>query len=187
MKIIVGLGNPGREYDHTPHNAGFEVIDRLAGDAGVNLKKSWRFPLASAQMRVDQQEVMLIKPQTFMNRSGDAVAPMMRKKGVSAADVLVLVDDVELPLGVIRLRPRGSAGTHNGLKSLIERIGTQEFPRMRIGIGPVPPDRDRVAYVLGKYPADVHEKVKEMFDRSAAAVQMWIQDGIDRTMNKFNG
>jgi len=187
MKIVVGLGNPGREYDQTPHNAGFEVIDRIAAAAEEKLKKSWRFPVASAQLKLAQQDVMLVKPQTFMNRSGDAVAPVMRKKGVAPADLLVLVDDVELPIGVIRLRAKGSAGTHNGLKSLIERLGTNEFARLRIGVGPVPPGRDRVAYVLGRYPAETRDQVSEMFDRSAEAVKAWVADGIDRAMNKFNG
>jgi PTH1 family peptidyl-tRNA hydrolase len=187
MKIIVGLGNPGREYDATPHNIGFEVVDVLAREAGSDLKKSWRFPMESASFRRSGHEVMLVKPQTFMNRSGDAVAPLARKKGVAPSDVLVLVDDVELPLGALRMRPKGSAGTHNGLKSMIERMGTTEFPRLRIGVGPVPPGQDRVAFVLGKYPKAMHEAVEQVKQKAAEAVRAWIDEGVERAMNKYNG
>jgi peptidyl-tRNA hydrolase, PTH1 family len=187
MKLMVGLGNPGREYDGTPHNAGFEVVDKIAREAGLKMKKSWRFPMESAQFRVEEHEVLLVKPQTFMNRSGDLVAPLLRKKGVTPADVLVLVDDVELPLGTVRLRAKGSAGTHNGLKSLIERIGTSEFPRLRIGVGPVPAGRDLISFVLGRYPKDMLEKVEELKKRSAEAALYWVAAGIEKAMNKFNG
>lgn len=187
MKLIVGLGNPGREYEATPHNAGFDVIDRIAGEAGADLKKSWRFAMESAQIRMDQHEVLLVKPHTFMNRSGDVVAPLMRKKGIVPADVLILVDDVELPMGSLRLRPAGSAGTHNGLKSLIERMGTAEFPRLRIGLGPVPPGRDRVSYVLGRYSPATREAVQPLLDRAAEAAAMWATHGVAKAMNTFNG
>ncbi|HMO05277.1 MAG TPA: aminoacyl-tRNA hydrolase [Kiritimatiellia bacterium] len=187
MKIIVGLGNPGREYDATPHNVGFEVVDLLAREAGVDLKKSWRFPMESGSFRRTGHEVLLVKPQTFMNRSGDAVAPLARKKGVEPSDVLVLVDDVELPLGAVRMRPKGSAGTHNGLKSMIERLGTTEFPRLRVGVGPVPPGQDRVAYVLGKYPKALRESVEQVTRKAAEAVLAWVDEGVDRAMNKYNG
>lgn len=187
MKLIVGLGNPGREYDATPHNAGFEAMDVIAAGRDARLKKSWRFNLQSAQIRVDAHEVLLVKPQSFMNRSGDAIAPLLRKKGIVPADMLVLVDDVELPLGTIRLRAKGSAGTHNGLKSLIERLGTVEFPRLRIGVGPVPAGRDLVSFVLGRYPKDAQAQVEDMLQRSAKAALAWVADGVDKAMNKFNG
>ena len=187
MKIIVGLGNPGREYESTPHNAGFEVVDELAAEAGVAVKKSWRFPMASGQFRLGNDEVLLVKPQTFMNRSGDAVGPLMRKKGVTPADVLVLVDDVELPLGTVRLRAKGSAGTHNGLKSMIERLGTTEFPRLRIGVGPVPPGEERVKFVVGRYPKAMHEPVEQVKKKAAEAARCWVTEGIERAMSKFNG
>ena len=186
MKVIVGLGNPGREYANTPHNIGFEVVDEIAAEFGATVRKSWRFPLENAQVRVDQDEVLLVKPRTFMNRSGDAVAPLLRKRGVGLPDLLVVVDDVELPLGTIRLRARGSAGAHNGLKSLIERLGSQEFARLRVGVGPVPPGRERVAFVLGRYPAELHDAVLQLKKRSAGAALMWVREGVDRTMNTFN-
>lgn len=186
MKIIVGLGNPGRKYEGTPHNAGFEVIDEIANKNGLKMKNSWRFPIESAQFRVEQHTVLLVKPQTFMNRSGNAIAPMLRKKGVAAGDLLVLVDDVELPLGKLRLRANGSAGTHNGLKSLVERLGSQEFARLRIGVGPVPPERDLVAFVLERYAPQAREQVRELIPRAADAALAWVSDGVEKTMNEFN-
>lgn len=187
MKVIVGLGNPGRKYEGTPHNAGFEAVDRIAADAGAVWRRSWRFPLESAQFRVDQQEVLLVKPHTFMNRSGEAVAPLMRKKGVGLADLLVLVDDIDLPLGRLRVRPGGSAGTHNGLKSMIERLGGAAFPRLRIGVGPVPAGRDLVAFVLERYAPDVRDQVGPMLERASDAALAWVRDGVEKTMNRFNG
>lgn len=187
MKVIVGLGNPGRAYDLTPHNIGFEVIDEIAGEHRVRPRRSWRFPLESAQIRIGNEEVLLVKPQTFMNRSGDAVAPFMRKKGAGIDDLLVAVDDMALPLGTVRLRARGSAGSHNGLKSLIERLGTQDFPRLRIGVGPVPEGRDWVSFVLGRYPAGLQDQVIQARKRAAEAALHWVAEGVERTMNKFNG
>lgn len=187
MKIIVGLGNPGRAYDHTPHNIGFDVIDELAKAHGGTFRRSWRFPLESAQIRVGNEEVLLVKPQTFMNRSGDAVAPLLRKKGVGVDAVLAAVDDMALPLGSIRLRARGSAGSHNGLKSLIERLGSQDFPRLRIGVGPVPDGQDWVKFVLGRFSAVLTAEVDAVRKKSAEAAVSWVTDGVEKTMNKFNG
>lgn len=187
MKLIVGLGNPGRAYDHTPHNIGFEVMDEIAAGHDARFRRSWRFPLEGAQIRIGNEEVLLVKPQTFMNRSGDAVAPFMRKKGVGIDDLLVAVDDMALPLGTVRLRARGSAGSHNGLKSLIERLGTQDFPRLRIGVGPVPAGRDWMSFVLGRFPAEAREQVLDVRQRAAGAALHWVAEGVERTMNKFNG
>ncbi|HMO50896.1 MAG TPA: aminoacyl-tRNA hydrolase [Kiritimatiellia bacterium] len=186
MKMVVGLGNPGRGYEATPHNIGFEVVDALARADGVKFRKSWRFPLESAAIRVGGDEVLLVKPHTFMNRSGDAVAPFLRKKGAGPESMLVVVDDVELPLGSLRLRARGSAGTHNGLKSLIERLGTMDFPRLRVGVGPAPPGRDLAAFVLGKFPADRQDDADRAVRRAAEAVVAWVRDGVEKTMNQFN-
>lgn len=187
MKVVVGLGNPGREYTLTPHNIGFELLDELAAEDGVKFRRSWRFPLESASIRVRGEEVMLVKPLTFMNRSGDAVAPLLRKKGIGPERLLVAVDDVALPMGSLRLRGSGSAGTHNGLKSLIERVGSAEFPRLRLGVGPVPEGQDRVAFVLGRFPAELHDAVADLRKRAAAAVLSWVSEGLEKTMNKFNG
>lgn len=187
MKMVVGLGNPGTKYDGTPHNIGFEVVDELVRASGSRLKKSWRFPLESAQVRLGSQDVLLVKPQTFMNRSGDAVGPLIRKKGITPQDVLVIVDDVDLPTGTLRLRARGSAGSHNGLRSLIERLGTTEFPRMRVGVGPVPEGQDRVAFVLGRYREEVRKVVANTLVRAADAAGLWAEEGLEKAMNSFNG
>jgi PTH1 family peptidyl-tRNA hydrolase len=187
MKVIVGLGNPGKAYDLTPHNIGFELLDELAAEDGVKFRRSWRFPLESASIRVRGEEVMLVKPLTFMNRSGDAVAPLLRKKGVGTDRLLVAVDDVALPLGALRLRGGGSAGSHNGLKSLIERLGGQDFPRLRLGVGPVPEGQDRVAFVLGRFPAALHDAVSDLRRKAASAALSWVSEGLEKTMNRFNG
>ena len=115
------------------------------------------------------------------------MAPLLRKKGVAPGDMLVIVDDIALPLGSLRLRARGSAGSHNGLASLIERVGTVEFPRLRIGVGPVPPGQDWVAFVLGRYPAEVSAAVEASKEKAVMAVISWVCDGVEKTMNKFNG
>lgn len=187
MKIIVGLGNPGRQYERTPHNIGFEIIDEMAREHRAALRKSWRFPLESAQIRIGNEEVLLVKPHTFMNRSGEAVAPLLRKKGVGPDALLVIVDDIALPLGSLRLRARGSAGTHNGLASMIERVGTADFARLRVGVGPVPPGQDWVAFVLGKFPAACAPELEALNEKARAAIAGWVVEGVEKTMNKFNG
>lgn len=121
-----------------------------------------------------------------MNKSGEAVAPLMRKKGIETNDLLVVVDDVELPLGSVRMRGKGSAGSHNGLKSIIERLGTQEFPRLRVGLGPVPEGQDRVAYVLARYVPSMGSQIDESIKRSSEAALMWVTDGLEKAMNKYN-
>jgi len=187
MKMIVGLGNPGRSYDRTPHNVGFEVVDQIGRVHGVKSKRNWRFPLESAEIDEGGRKVLLVKPHTFMNKSGDAVGPLLRKKGIATNDLLVVVDDVELPLGAIRVRGRGSAGSHNGLKSVIERLGTQEFARLRIGLGPVPVGQDRVTYVLAKYGPLASPQIDAVLQRASDAARMWVTDGLERTMNEYNG
>ncbi len=187
MKMVVGLGNPGRTYDHTPHNAGFDVVDLLADGRGAGWKKSWRFPAKLAECRIGEETVLLVKPQTFMNRSGDAVGPLARKKGIRPEDVLVVVDDADIDLGRLRMRPSGGAGGHNGLKSLIERLGGDGFPRLRVGIGRGSPDRDMTAFVLGRMPAEDREKLDEACRRAADAAEQWVNEGVVSAMNRYNG
>jgi peptidyl-tRNA hydrolase, PTH1 family len=187
MKLIVGLGNPGREYDGTRHNAGFDVLDELARRWGAELRKSWRFPVKFAEVRAGGGKVGLAKPQTFMNRSGDAVAPLVRRKGVATGDLIVIVDDVDLELGRLRVRGKGSAGGHNGLKSLIDRLGTEEFTRVRVGVGRGPADRDMVGHVLGKFAPDERATAGDAIRRAADAVEFLLEQGVEPTMNRFNG
>ncbi|MCO5044877.1 MAG: aminoacyl-tRNA hydrolase [Kiritimatiellae bacterium] len=186
MKVVIGLGNPGPEYARTRHNVGFDVVDHLARKMDAEFRMSSRFPAELAEGTLEGERVLLVKPQTFMNRSGEAAGPLLRKKGVSPADVFVIVDDVDLPVGRLRLRKDGSAGGHNGLKSLIEHFGTDQFPRVRIGIGRQA-DRDTVQHVLGRFSPDEALVMEGTMQRAAEAVAAALRSGMDRAMTEFNG
>lgn len=189
MKLIVGLGNPGREYERTRHNVGWWVLDHLAD--------VWRFEGwkrdgkgISATTRVDGTLVRLLKPQTFMNLSGEALAPYVKRPFWSpATDMLVIVDEVALPLGTFRIRARGSAGGHNGLKSIERAIGGQEYPRLRVGIQPEDP---RMAagkladYVLHAAGVEERGRIEELFPAIAGAARAWIKEGVEAAMNRYN-
>ncbi len=183
MKAIVGLGNPGNEYRRTRHNVGFEVIDELARRWRAELKSSVRRHARLATVK--DKDVLLAQPQTFMNLSGNSVAGIMAFYKVQPADVLVVVDEVQLPLGKLRLRPSGSAGGHNGLKSVIGMIGS-EFPRLRIGIGRGNQEWDLSDHVLSKFLAEEQPVVERAINRAADAVETFIADGVLAAMNRFN-
>ena len=152
MKVIAGLGNPGAQYANTPHSVGFETVDALAAAAGVSWEEKRQFKCLMARVSIAGQPVILVKPQTFMNLSGDSVAPVVRYHNATPADLLVISDDIDLPVGRIRIRVGGSAGGHNGLKSIIERVGTPAFTRLRVGVGRDAHDRSEViGHVLGKF------------------------------------
>jgi PTH1 family peptidyl-tRNA hydrolase len=185
MKLIIGLGNPGRAYARTRHNIGFDVLDELARRCGVEFRRSWRFPAELAETVLEGERVVLAKPRTFMNRSGEAAGPLMRKKGMTPADVIAVVDDVDLPVGRLRLRKAGSAGGHNGLKSLIEHLGADQFPRVRVGVGRDAAG-DTVNHVLGTFAPDERPVIEEAVRRAADAVAAALRDGWDRAMNEFN-
>lgn len=185
MKLIVGLGNPGAAYAHTRHNVGFDVVDELARRMGSDFRRSWRFPVETAEGSLGNERVLLVKSRTFMNRSGEAVGSLARKKGAKPADVIVVVDDLDLPVGRLRLRIAGSSGGHNGLKSLIEHLGSGDFPRVRIGIGHGA-QRDTVEHVLGRFAPDEQPLVKEAIARAADAVVAALENGWDRAMSEFN-
>lgn len=187
MKLVVGLGNPGRKYEHTRHNVGFAVLDELARRAGVSFRRSWRFPAELAETTVGGTPVLLVKPRTYMNRSGEAVGPLARKKGVAVADVVVVVDDMDLDAGRLRIRPGGSSGGHNGLKSIAEHVGAESFPRVRVGVGRPQAGQDRVDFVLGSLPPGEREAVRDAMGRAADAVAAVLEHGCDRAMNEFNG
>lgn len=187
MKLVVGLGNPGRKYEHTRHNVGFAVLDELARRAGVSFRRSWRFPADLAETSLGGATVLLVKPRTYMNRSGEAVGPLARKKGAGPGDVVVVVDDMDLDAGRLRLRPGGSSGGHNGLKSIAEHLGTEAYARVRVGVGRPQPGEDRVGFVLGSLPPGEREAVREAIGRAADAVAAVIERGCDRAMNDFNG
>ena len=182
MKAIVGLGNPGREYAGTRHNIGFEVIDEVARRWNVRLRP-WKS--AADVVVVPGRSAVLVEPQTFMNLSGDAVGRVAAFHKLEPADVLVVVDEVQLPLGRIRLRRSGSSGGHNGLKSIIQHIGTG-FPRLRIGVGRGDPKWDLADHVLSRFGREEREAVAEAVNRAADAVEMFVDEGIEVAMNRFN-
>lgn len=186
MKLVVGLGNPGREYDKTRHNVGFEVLDELVRRTGAILRRGWTVPAWSGKAELEGKNVLLIKPSTFMNRSGRAVAAAARKRGLEPADVIVVLDDLELPRGQIRIRKKGGAGGHKGLRSVIEALGTEEFTRVRVGVGPRPASEDLVNHVLARFTAEERREVEKAVEVAADAVAAIVRDGVEKAMNKFN-
>lgn len=188
MKMLVGLGNPGREYAHTRHNVGFEVIDEVASRSKAGLKKSWRWPVETGEASMGDRSVLLVKPRTFMNASGSPVAALARKKGISAAEIMIVVDDVDLPVGQLRLRKKGSAGGHNGLKSVIASLGSEEFPRLRVGVGrPAGGGGEMVNHVLSRFSTEERDAIKAAIVRGADALEWVMERGLDSAMNEFNG
>jgi peptidyl-tRNA hydrolase, PTH1 family len=187
MRLVVGLGNPGKRYAGTRHNVGFEAVEQLARQGQVSWRRSWRFSAELAEVTVAEERLLLCRPTTFMNRSGLAVGPILRKKGFALADLIVIVDDTELDCGRIRIRRRGSAGGHNGLKSMIAVLGSDEFARIRIGVGGRPGERAMIEHVLSGFAPDDREKVDQAIARAVAAVACMIKDGLDKAMNEYNG
>ncbi|OPY58860.1 MAG: Peptidyl-tRNA hydrolase [Pelotomaculum sp. PtaU1.Bin035] len=186
MKIIVGLGNPGREYAATRHNIGFMVIDRLAVALGVTIKKKM-FMAMVGQSLINGEKVLLVKPQTYMNLSGGAVGALLKWYKITASDLLVVYDDMDLEPGKLRLRPRGGAGGHKGMQSIIQVIGTENFPRLRVGIGrPPESDFETVDYVLGSFGSGEAEAMEEALDLALEAAVCAVRDGIERAMNLYN-
>jgi PTH1 family peptidyl-tRNA hydrolase len=187
MHLIVGLGNPGSEYGWTRHNVGFMLIDKLATDAGVVVKRRECRSLVGGGV-IEGERSKLVKPQTFMNLSGEAVACLVAKDELDeiGESLVVISDDLALPFGTIRLRARGSAGGHNGLKSLIASLGTNEFIRLRIGIQPEHPVSDARKFVLDEFAAGERRALEEILDRSAAAVRSVLRDGIVKAMSLHN-
>ena len=184
-KLIVGLGNPGKEYEHTRHNVGFDVIDRLANRHKIAVgKREHRGLLGDG--RIGETRVFLLKPQTYMNLSGEAVAAFLRQKPLALTDLLVITDDIALPTARLRLRPQGSAGGHNGLKSLIAHLHSQEFARLRFGVGAPRDPSVQIDFVLSRFSKGEESDVAEAMDIAADAVEMWIAEGIEPAMNRFN-
>jgi peptidyl-tRNA hydrolase, PTH1 family len=183
VKLVVGLGNPGPQYRDTRHNVGFWVIDELA--RRWHLSDAWR-TRDDALVAKKPGGAVLVKPLTFMNLSGVSVARIQRFYQVDPSDVLIVVDEVALPLGRVRARARGSAGGHNGLKSIIEQLGTDEFPRVRLGVGRGDARRDLADHVLSRFDPEEREIIAAAVLRAADAADLFVSDGIDRVMNTFN-
>jgi PTH1 family peptidyl-tRNA hydrolase len=187
VKLIVGLGNPGREYRDTRHNVGFMVVDEIATRHTLTMAMApSQVPDAFIAKKFGADPLLIAKPLTFMNRSGDAVAALTRYYGIEAGDLIVVVDEVALPFGRLRARARGSAGGHNGLKSCIERLGTTEFSRLRLGVGRGDARRDLADHVLSKFEADEQPALGEFIARAADAAEMFAAEGIAKVMNTYN-
>ncbi len=184
--LLVFLGNPGLKYEGTRHNAGFMAADALAKKLGVSINRA-RFRALTAQAQIGGQRVLLMKPQTFMNLSGEAAAQAARFYKIPPERVLVVSDEVSLPVGMLRIRRKGSAGGHNGLKNIIAQLGSEDFPRIRIGVGAPPhPDYPMIDWVLSAFRDKDAEDMAAAAQKAAAAVECYITEGPDAAMNKFN-
>jgi PTH1 family peptidyl-tRNA hydrolase len=182
--LIAGLGNPGPEYEHTYHNLGFLAIDRLAERNGIRVTRMDSRALLGVGS-VSGQEVLLAKPQTFMNLSGSSVKALLDKHGVDTGKLLVLYDDLDLPWTGVRIRPRGSAGGHHGIENVIKYVGTQDFPRIRLGIDPGRP-RNGKEFVLSPIKKAHAPELEELLDHTAAATESILAEGVEKAMTKFN-
>lgn len=185
MRLVVGLGNPGIRYRSSRHNIGFRCVDLLA--------KKWDIPTKDRRAKAvlgrgyhSGQEVVLAKPRTFMNNSGEGVVYLLTRFGAAPEDLVVIYDEMELPVGRLRIRPQGSDGGHNGARSIIAALGTQEFPRIRVGIGPPAEGESSVPHVLGRFSKAEEDVVSGTVDRVASAVECILEEGIDSAMNRFN-
>lgn len=184
--LIVGLGNPGDQYENTRHNVGFRALDELAETVGVPVQKLKHKALTNT-CTVSGVKVLLMKPITYMNLSGEAVGEAARFYKIPPERVLVISDDTSLPVGKLRVRKSGSAGGHNGLKSIIQHLGTDQFPRVKIGVGEKPhPDYDMADWVLGKFQNEDKKVIDEMVQKAAKAAAYYIKEGPDKTMGRFN-
>jgi PTH1 family peptidyl-tRNA hydrolase len=181
----VGLGNPEPRYEKTPHNVGFWCIELLAHRHGLTLTRSHR-TTRLAEGEIEGHQVALARPRTYVNRTGEAVSYLLARFKVKRERLLIVSDDIALPPGKIRLRPRGTAGGHNGIRSVIEALGTDDFARLRIGVGQPPAGSDQIGYLLGEMAPDHRRQVEEAVDRAADAVACVLTDGITETMNRFN-
>ena len=186
MKLIVGLGNPGIEYQFTPHNMGFLAVDRIAEECGVRVNNR-HCRAQTARTRIAGHEVVLAKPETFMNLSGASVVELVREyEAKPEEDLVLLYDELDLPFGTLRVRPRGRSAGHNGVQSIIGALGTQEFTRIRLGIGPDHPVGDGARYVLSQFKKAQLEVVSEVLDQASDAVRVILADGVQTAMNRFN-
>ncbi|OFW09993.1 MAG: aminoacyl-tRNA hydrolase [Acidobacteria bacterium RIFCSPLOWO2_02_FULL_59_13] len=185
MKLVVGLGNPGPEYDFSPHNLGFAVVDRLAERGAVRVTRPQAHSLC-ARCRLGEEEVWLVKPQTYMNRSGIAVREWLDRQDCGPQDLIIIADDLDLPWGQIRIRPKGSAGGHHGLESVMEAIGSQQFTRVRMGVQPEREVEDPVRYLLSPVGRARRAPTRTFIERAAEAVEMIVAVGTPQAMNVFN-
>lgn len=185
MKVIIGLGNPGKKYEDTRHNAGFLAIDKINDKWNIPVQQN-KFRALVGEGRIEGEKVLLVKPQTYMNLSGESVAEILKFYKLGPEDIVVIYDDLDLPPGHLRLREKGSAGGHNGIKSLIQHMGTQEFKRIKIGIGRPEPGRSVSDYVLHPFSATERPLIDEAAELAAAAAAMWTREPFVKVMNQYN-
>ena len=185
MKLIVGLGNPGRKFSQSRHNVGFACVDYMSRKWGIELAQR-RAKAVLGQGVVADVPLVLAKPRTFMNRSGDGIAYLLARFAATAGDLVVIYDEMDLPVGGVRIRPRGGAAGHNGIKSILATLPTQEFTRVRVGIGSPPPDVDGIDYVLGRVSSEERLLLSRAVATVAEAVECLLRDGVDEAMNRFN-
>ena len=184
--LIVGLGNLGEKYAHTRHNAGFDVMEKLAGKLGVSLRKRLLLKGMTAKAADGDREIILCEPTTYMNHSGECVKQLLRRYGCPPERLMVIYDDIDLAPGSIRIRKNGGAGTHNGMRSIIGCIGTQDFPRIRIGTGDRPAGADLAEWVLGRCGGEERKRMEEAFEHAAESALVWVRSGINTAMNTGN-
>ena len=187
MHLIVGLGNPGADYAKTRHNAGFLLVEKLAAQWKTNWANERKFLARVAKAERSGKKVLLCEPQTFMNLSGEAVGAITSFYQVPLVNILVAVDDADLPFGEIRLRPGGGSGGHHGLESLTQHLGSKEYARLRIGIGRKIDAREITNYVLGKFDSSENEMLEKILERAAGQIECWLGHGLQKAMNQFNG
>lgn len=187
LYLIVGLGNPGSEYTRTRHNAGFQVVERLAGRWGAAWSNEKKFCARLARADRESRRVLLVQPQTYMNASGQAVAAVKAFYDLPLSRLLVVVDDADLPLGQLRLRPSGSSGGHHGLESIEEHLGSREYPRLRVGIGRQGQVRQITGHVLGRFGSTESALIDKVLTVASDQAEIWLEAGIQKAMSRFNG
>lgn len=185
-RLIVGLGNPGKDYEHTRHNLGFMVVQRLVENTGSRFQHSSFIKGLVAEVKVEEKRLYCLLPMTYMNHSGTAVKGVLDKKGLSPHQMLVVSDDLSLDFGQIRIRERGSDGGHNGLKSVTGSLGTRDFARLRLGIGAAPDSHDTADYVLSEFQRSEKKELEGFVDQAGECCLVWVRDGISKAMDQFN-
>ena len=184
--LIVGLGNPGEKYAHTRHNAGYDAMEKLAGKLGVSLRKRLLLKGMTAKVQEGDRKIILCEPTTFMNNSGKCVKRLLWWYRCMPEQMIVIYDDIDLPPGNVRIRKNGGPGTHNGMRSIVGCIGSQEFPRIRIGTGDRPAGADLVEWVLGRSEGEERERMEKAFEHAAESALVWVRSGINAAMNTGN-
>lgn len=185
MNLIIGLGNPGKQYAATKHNAGFEVIDKLAYDNNININKA-KFNALIGEGIIKNKKVVLVKPLTYMNLSGESIKAAINWYKISNKDIIVIYDDIDLDIGAIRIREKGSAGGHNGMKNIIYLLNTDEFIRVRVGVGNKPKEWNLADYVLSRFSKDEIPQIIDGFTKAADAIETILESGVCVAMNKYN-